>query len=144
MELDHVDAFVKALESAFYVDKEMISVGISQRTSFNLVHLETMFKVDIFLPKNRPFDQQQFARRVKRVIDKDSGREVYFASPEDTILAKLEWFRRGGEVSEIQWGDIKAILQQRSDQLDLKYMKGSANGLKISDLLKRSLEESHK
>ncbi len=144
MELDHVDAFVTALESAFYIDRVMISDGISRRSSFNLVHLETMFKVDIFLPKNRPFDQQQLARRVKRVIDKDSAREVYFASPEDTILAKLEWFQRGGGESEIQWLDIKAILQQRSDQLDLKYLKGSAKELKISDLLERTFEEAQK
>jgi len=144
VELDHVDAFVKALDSAFYADRLMISDGISGRTSFNLVHLETMFKVDIFLPKNRPFDQLQLTRRVKRVIDKDLGREVYFASPEDTILAKLERYRLGGEVSEIQWRDIKAILQQRSDQLDLKYQKDSAKGLEISDLLERSLEETHK
>ena len=144
VEPGHVDAFVRALDSAFYVDKVMISDGISGRTSFNLVHLDTMFKVDIFLPKNRPFDQQQFTRRVKRVIDKDSGREIYFASPEDTILAKLEWYRLGGEESEIQWRDIKAILQQRSDQLDLKYLRDSAKGLEISDLLERSLEETHK
>jgi hypothetical protein len=54
----------------------MIRRAISCRTSFNLIHLETMFKVDIFLPKGRPFDQQQLARRVKRVIDKDSAGEV--------------------------------------------------------------------
>jgi hypothetical protein len=58
-----------------------IRSAISRRTSFNLVHLETAFKVDVFRPKNRPFDRQQLARRVKRVIDKDSGREVFFITP---------------------------------------------------------------
>lgn len=67
-----------------------------------MIHLETMFKVDIFLPKDRLFDQNQLTRRVKRVIDKETAREVYFASPEDKILAKLEWYRFGGEISEVQ------------------------------------------
>ncbi len=143
MEPNHVDAFVKALDSAFYVDEVMIRNALSSRTNFNLVHLETMFKVDIFLPKKRPFDQQQLARRVKRVIDKDSAREVYFASPEDTILAKLEWYRLGGEESELQWRDIMGILRQRSDQLDIEYLKDSAKAMQIADLLERSLEETH-
>jgi hypothetical protein len=67
---------LKVLDNAFYADEAMIRRAISCRTSFNLIHLETMFKVDIFLPKGRPFDQQQLARRVKRVIDKDSAGEV--------------------------------------------------------------------
>jgi hypothetical protein len=142
IELNHVDAFVRALKSSFYVDKVMIDNAITNRTSFNLIHLETMFKVDIFLPKNRKFDNQQLARRVKRVIDKDLGREVYFASPEDTILAKLEWYRLGGEESEIQWRDILGIIRQRLEQLDISYMKDTAGIMEVADLLQRSLEES--
>jgi hypothetical protein len=56
----------------------------------------------------------------------------------------LKWYQRSGGESEIQWRDIKAILQQRSDQLDLRYLKRSAKGLKISDLLERSLKEIYK
>ena len=127
----------------------MIRNAISRRTSFNLIHLETMFKVDVFLPKERPFDQQQLARRVKRVIDRDSRRKVYFATPEDTILAKLEWYRLGGEEaevigtsSELQWRDIQGIIQLRLDQLDIKYLQNSAQAMQLTDLLDRSLEES--
>jgi len=142
IEQKHVDAFLKALDHAFYADEEMIRQAISHRTSFNLIHQETVFKVDVFLPKKRPFDQQQFARRVKRVIDKDSAREVYFASAEDTILAKLEWYRLGGEVSEQQWQDVQSIFQQRFDQLDIDYLKELAESMQITDLLGQLLDES--
>ena len=142
IEPTHVDPFVKQLESAFYLDEGMIRNAISLRTNFNLIHLETMFKVDIFLPKDRPFDQNQLTRRVKQAIDKESAREVYFSSPEDTILAKLEWYRLGGEVSEIQWRDIKGILRQRSDQLDMAYLNDSAQVMQLADLLERCLEET--
>ena len=141
IEPTHVDPFVKYLDSPFYLDEGMIRNAISHRTNFNLIHLETMFKVDIFLPKDRPFDQNQLTRRVKRVIDKESAREVYFASPEDTILAKLEWYRLGGEVSEVQWRDIMGILRQRSDQLDMAYLNDSAQAMQIADLIERALEE---
>jgi hypothetical protein len=141
MELSHVDSFAKHLDSVFYLDETIIRDAITRQTNFNLIHLETMFKVDIFLPKDRPFDQNQLTRRVKRVIDKESAREVYFSSPEDTILAKLEWYRLGDEVSEVQWRDIKGILRQRSDQLNMAYLNDSAQGMQLVDLLERCLEE---
>ena len=142
IELKHVDSFVMALDSAFYLDEQMILSAISRSSSFNLIHLDTMFKVDIFLPKNRDFDKQQLIRRKKLVIDRDTAREVYFASPEDTVLAKLDWYRKGGEASEIHWLDIQGILRQRSDQLDLEYMNQSAREMQIADLLERSLQEA--
>lgn len=141
IEPSHVDPLIKQLDSAFYLDEGMIRNAITRQTTFNMIHLETMFKVDIFLPKDRPFDQNQIARRVKQVIDKDTSQEVYFASPEDTILAKLEWYRSGGEISEVQWRDIKGVLRQRGDQLEMAYLNKSAQAMQTADLLERCLEE---
>ena len=133
---------MQALNGDFYADEQMIQNAIQRRTSFNLIHLETMFKVDIFLPKARPLDSEQLNRRIKRVIDKETARKAYFASAEDTILAKLEWYRLGGEVSEQQWRDIQGILQLRGDQLDLKHLQTWATALRIDDLLERALKEA--
>jgi hypothetical protein len=80
MDLGHVRHFVQALGDDFYADEMMIQEAIRRNTSFNLIHLPTMFKVDIFIPKARPFDEQQLSRRLKRVIDEESGRKAYFAS----------------------------------------------------------------
>jgi hypothetical protein len=63
------------------------------------------------------------------------------ASPEDTILAKLEWYRLGGEVSERQWRDILGVLKTRSGELDLSYLNRWAGELKVADLLERALKE---
>lgn len=142
MQMDQVAPFVNALNNAFYADAQMIQNAIQRHTSFNLIHLETMFKVDIFIPKARPFDSEQLNRRIRRVIDKETARKAYFASAEDTILAKLEWYRLGGEVSEQQWRDIQGILQLRGDQLDLKYLQTWATALRINDLLERALKEA--
>lgn len=142
MEPRHVRFLVQALGGEFYADEIMIHEAIKRNTSFNLIHLQTMFKVDIFIPRARPFDEQQLSRRLERVIDEDSGRKAYFASAEDTILAKLEWFRMGGEVSEQQWRDIKGVLQLQKDKLDVTYLRKWAATLRVSDLLERALQEA--
>jgi hypothetical protein len=137
-----VTSFVEALGDAFYADEQVIRQAIERRTNCNLIHQETMFKVDLFIPKPRLFDRQQLARRVERVIDRETARKAFFASVEDTILAKLEWYRLGGEVSERQWQDIQGILQLQWESLDRTYLATAAATLRVSDLLERALGEA--
>lgn len=139
----HVDVLVQALGEAFYVDANAARNAIQHRSSFNLIHLETMFKVDIFIPKDRPFDRQQLARREKQVIGTDPDQMAYVASAEDIILAKLEWYRLGGEVSERQWRDIQGILEVSGNRLDQAYLRHWAAMLNISDLLEQALAEAN-
>ena len=96
-------------------------------------------KVDVFIPKNRPFDRQQLGRRQSWIADADSGRAIYVTTPEDTILAKLAWYRLGDEVSDRQWRDILGVLAVQGDRLDLVYMREWAASLGVSDLLERAL-----
>jgi hypothetical protein len=142
LEPRHVSALIQAVDSDFYADEIMIRQAIERNASFNLIHLETMFKVDVFIPKARPFDEQQLSRRLERVIDKESGRKAYFASAEDTILAKLEWFRMGGEVSERQWRDIQGVIQLQKGNLDMAYLRKWAAALQVSDLLEKAIREA--
>ena len=129
------------LQGAFYVDEQMIQQAIQRRSSFNLIHLTTMFKVDIFIPKGRPFDQQQLDRRISEQMGSDSGEQVWVLSAEDVVLAKLEWFRLGGEVSERQWRDILGVLKTQQTALDVVYLRQWAASLGVSDLNERTLEE---
>jgi len=75
-----------------------------------VIHLESMFKVDVFVRQERPFDQAQFERRVLQMLTTDPERTAYVASGEDTILAKLEWYRLGGQMSDRQWRDVQNVL----------------------------------
>ena len=101
-----------------------------------------MFKVDVFIPRSRPFLQSQLARAQKQTFSFDTEISAYFASPEDTILSKLEWYRMGGEVSDRQWRDILGVLKTRAGELDLEYLHKWAGELKVGDLLERALHES--
>ena len=138
---EHVQSLVSSLQEAFYIDEGAVSRAIINRTTFNLIHLTTMFKVDIFLPQDRPFDEQQFARRKKQVMNPDSGESLWVLSAEDVILAKLDWFRMGGNVSEVQWRDIITVLKVNHPNLDQMYLEKWAIVLGVKDLLNRALEE---
>lgn len=139
---EHIAPLVQALEAAFYVDVGMIHDAIVRQGSFNLIHLETMFKVDVFIPKSRAFDQQQLQRRARYVVAVEPERAIYVATAEDIILAKLEWYRLGGSVSERQWRDVLGVLQVQGAQLDLAYLRRWAATLGIADLLERALSEA--
>jgi len=142
MRQEHVQPLVAALSKEFYIDDEMMRDALRRRSSFNLIHYETAFKVDIFIRKMRPFDQMQLERRKLSVIIADPEQSVYVLSPEDTLLAKLEWYRLGGEVSERQWRDVLGILKVRADELDLDYLRTWARELQVTDLLERALNEA--
>ncbi|MBI3738175.1 MAG: hypothetical protein HY258_03920 [Chloroflexi bacterium] len=142
MQLEHIQPLVAALSKEFYADDEMMKDAIEHHSSFNLIHYETAFKVDIFIRKPRAFDQMQLERRKKSVIANDPEENIYVTSPEDTILAKLEWYRMGGEVSDRQWRDILGVLKTRAGELDLDYLRKWAGELKVADLLDRALKEA--
>jgi len=141
MRLEHIPPLVAALSKEFYADDEMMRDAIEHHSSFNLIHYETAFKVDIFIRKTRPFDQMQLERRKMSVIATDPEQSVYVVSPEDIILAKLEWYRMGGEVSDRQWRDILGVLKTCAGELDLDYLRQWAKELKVADLSERALRE---
>ena len=139
MRIEHLQSFVSALQGEFYLDEEMIAESIQRHTSFNIIHRETMFKVDVFIPQPRPFLQSQLIRSQKQTFQFETEVSAKFASPEDTILAKLEWYRLGGEVSERQWRDILGVLNLQGDRLDFQYLHNWAGRMGIQDLLRRVL-----
>jgi hypothetical protein len=139
---DQAGPFAQALGPDFYADAEMMRHAIRQRSSFNLVHLATMFKVDLFVARERDFDRAQLARRQLHLLSEDPERYAYVASAEDTVLAKLEWYRMGDEVSDRQWRDLLGVLEVQGDRLDRAYMRRMALSLGVADLLSRAFEET--
>lgn len=142
MRFEHVRSFVSALQGEFYIDEEMIANAIGRNSSFNIIHRESIFKVDVFIPRPRPFLQSQLARAQKQTFTFEKEVSAKFATPEDTILSKLEWYRMGGEVSDRQWRDILGVLKTRAGELDLAYLRKWAKELRVDDLLERALRES--
>jgi len=142
LRLEDAEPLARALGGAFYVDAESIREAVLHESSFNVIHLETTFKVDVFIVKKRPFHRSQMERRIAQVIATDPERTAYVATAEDTILAKLEWYRMGGGVSERQWRDVLGVMKVQADRLDLAYLRQWAAQLNVSDLLERALTEA--
>ena len=142
VEIHQVDPLVKALEKDYYIDAEMIRDAIHRRASFNLIHLETMIKIDVFIVKNQPYDSEALARRHPDTLDEEDSRTFYLSSPEDIILSKLQWYHKGGMVSEQQWKDVLGVLKVQGEKLDLEYLKRWASRLNLSDLLNRSFDDA--
>lgn len=136
---EHTESFFHSLKEEFYIDAEMMAEAIIRRSSFNIIHRESFFKVDVFIPAMRPFVEAQFSRARRQVLSKEPQAEAFVATAEDTVLAKLEWYRSGGEVSELQWRDIQGILEVQGEDLDLEYLHRWAKELGVKDLLERAL-----
>ncbi len=143
IKINQVNALVAMLESNYYIEREMIVEAIKRHSSCNLIHLDTMLKIDIFVTKDRPFDQAVFQRKRKETLDeKHTTDEFYLTSPEDVILNKLEWFRMGEESSERQWHDVIGIIQVQGESLDKNYLHHWALELKVLDLLERAFRDA--
>lgn len=136
----HVAPFVAALRRRYYVPEERIHDAVARRASFNVIHLDTMLKVDVFVSRDRPFDRRAFERSRPASIEGPGGATLPVSSAEDIVLAKLEWYRRGGEVSERQWADVMGVLQATGSDLDLPYLHRGAIELGVADLLGRALD----
>ena len=139
---EHATPLTRALAGAFYADEDAIRQAIHARGSFNVIHLETLFKIDVFVAGPDPFHQAQLARSRLHSLDEASAWQIRVLSAEDTLLAKLNWYRLGGEVSDRQWRDVLGVLAVQAGRLESEYLSRMAEELGVADLLTRALAEA--
>ena len=143
MSLQQIAPLVEDLKETYYISDNMVRDAVKRQSCFNVIHLETMFKVDIFIPKTRNYDRSAISRiRMDTLGFGDSELDSYVASPEDVILNKLEWFRKSDEVAQRQWDDVIGVLKIQEKNLDFDYLQKWAEELNVSDLLHRAISEA--
>ena len=142
LKIRHVEPLVAALSGRFYIAPPAVQQAVMNRGSFNVIDLNTSMKVDIFAMKRELFQIEEMQRRVRRALTPDGATETWLATPEDTILAKLDWYRLGGGVSDRQWGDVLGVMKVQAENLDLAYLRRWADELRLRDLLDRTLSDS--
>ncbi len=122
-----VPRLVAAVESNYYVESGSIREAIRHRSSFNLIHLATMFKIDIFVLKSDPLALAEWSRRLIINLPGEPTAALPVASAEDMVVQKLIWYRLGSGISERQWQDVLGILRTRRGRLDLGPVARSAS-----------------
>lgn len=139
---EHITTLFDKLKMEFYIDKDMVAEGIRRSASFNIIHLATMFKVDIFILKADISSKEEAERKEKYQLSDDPSDNMFLASLEDVILHKLYWYQLGGCVSERQWNDVLGVLQVQSERIDRAYLIKGAQQRGVSELLENALEEA--
>jgi arginine deiminase len=138
----HVKFLVQALQNDYFIDENMILDAIKNKSSFNLIHLSTMIKIDVFISSERMFDKTSFSRRKQDKLSEElDSVQVFLCSAEDTILSKLEWYKSGGSVSDRQWKDILGVIKVQGELLDKDYLMEWAEELNVKELLEKALIE---
>ncbi len=135
-----LDLFLSVLPAGFHADaveaRNLFGIG----RAFNVIYMPTALKFDLFPARAFPIGAEEIERAVMLPNSGLGEEPVPFVSPEDILLAKLDWFRQGGEVSERQWRDIEGIVRTRFGSLDRSYLKKGAERLGVAKLLERALE----
>ena len=135
---DALERFLLQVDpGSIYVSRDAIDEAWRRRGQFNVVLLDSGWKVDLTLRKHRVFSEQEFARRQPAEI---AGVRVFVATAEDTIIATLEWARAGE--SERQIRDVVGVLQMREGELDLGYIERWIEELGLADLWERAKREA--
>ena len=140
---EHVAPLTEALRGEYYASEPAIRDAVRRRATFTVVPRATMRNLDVCVSGGSPFDASSLGRAVARpLIPGRATPTMRLATPEDVVLAKLRWYRAGGEVSERQWRDVLGVLRIQADRLDIEYLRTWSDTLGVRDLAERALAEA--
>lgn len=142
LQLSHVPSLLEVMTGEFYIDEMMVREAIERKSSFNVIHLDTMQKVDIFVLSEQPLAQAEMKRRQQLVITQNPERVAWLASAEDIILQKVIWYQMGNRVSDRQWRDVLGVLKVQGEQLDFGYLDQWVEALGLEELMIQALREA--
>ncbi len=140
---NQVQKLVDLLQAAFYIDADMVLDAIRRYGSFNMIHLETMLKMDVFIFKNDDVSRAEMSRRRSYRLADDSDDCLFVASAEDIIVNKLVWYQLGGQLSDRQWTDVLGVLKVGRNNLDFGYLEGMATQKNVLSLFRQALDEAY-
>jgi len=136
------DQFYNVVKEEFYISEQAMHQALSSSGCFNIIHLRTGFKVDLFVQGPSELEQRLLARSKKLRLSDASRKELFVVSPEDIVLLKLRWFRESDCTSQRQWNDILGVLAMQGKSLDFEYLMDSARKLGLEELLNRAKAEA--
>lgn len=133
LSISAIPGLVRAFPSPdYYLSPEAAAEAVALREQFNIIHPDSGLKIDIIIPKISEFDRSRLSRVQRHRISTDENVLAYFASPEDLILKKMEFYREGG--SEKHLRDITGILKASRFPVDREYIADWVKKLDLTDI----------
>jgi hypothetical protein len=134
---EQVEAFCAAFPAPdFDVSREAARDAILHHRMFNIIHIPSGLKIDVFIPADDEFERSRWIRG--RAVRVREGLEFHFASPEDVIVRKLQYYQEGG--SEKHLRDIAGVLKVQGDRIDRPYIAGWAERLGVAEIWEQILQ----
>ncbi|MFC1511365.1 hypothetical protein ACFL5U_03160 [Candidatus Margulisiibacteriota bacterium] len=124
------NGFAAAFGGEYYVNLDSVLEAIRTKGHFNIIQSEKGVKIDFYVLPDDDFSREEFARRQKGAFDKEA--QADFASPEDVVLKKLEWYKMGESQKHLD--DIKGILELSGSKLDMPYIDKWAIKIGVQDI----------
>jgi hypothetical protein len=126
-----VEQMASLFEPGYYLSKESMRDSIARESAFNLIHHESVIKVDFIVRKQSDYRRVEFERRQKiSILDFTT----YIVSKEDLIISKLWWAKDSH--SELQLNDVKNLL---ATGYDTGYLERWTRELGLNNLLQQCL-----
>jgi hypothetical protein len=136
---DAIEPLLAGLGTDYYVSEVAVREAVACKGCFNLIHLPTSFKVDVFVSRGRPFDLQSMQRATRERLGTSRSIDVPMATAEDSIISKLEWYQLGNQASERQWDDVSRLIDLQGEAIDREYLRRAATSVGVEELLNRLL-----
>ncbi len=128
----------EVLGGSFCVSEDAVREAVRRRASFNVIHTDTAFKIDVIVLRDEPYEREAFARRRREEVVPLGP--SFVPAPEDALLSKILWYEKGGRVSDRQWTDVLGIVKAQGSRLDLEYLQRWARELGVEALLASALQ----
>lgn len=143
LKINQVTKFINIIAQEFYLSEIAVEQALNNQTSsFNIIHLQTLEKADIFISREDNFSKSKMERRQLFYTDQNKVNKFYICSPEDTILQKILWFTMTKNESQKQWRDILGVLKLQGEKLDFDYLWYWASFLNISEIIDLAFQQA--
>jgi len=135
---DQIAPLAEELGPNFKVNELALRDAVRRCGLAHVYFIPEFTRIDLYVAERSPFNASQMRRRVRVTFIET---KVPVSSAEDTILKKLEWYRKGNEASERHWEDVLGVIRVQGSRLDRKYLRKWAPALAVTDLLEQALSE---
>jgi hypothetical protein len=112
----------------YYVDEQQALHALANRSQFNIIDFSTGWKTDFIIAQDSEYGRSALSRRM--LIDM-AGTAIYVAAPEDVLIAKLQWAKRGESDRQLQ--DAAGIITTQGSKLDLSYIERWVRELRLDE-----------